>query len=86
MLCSSPMSAKISSKLPIKVPSRAGTGRPSHAIEIKTPAVFNVTVFPPVLEPVITKVENLSPHSASIGTALSFNNGCLAPTSLKKFF
>ena len=83
MLCSSPMSIKISSKVPIIVPSLAGRGRPSQAIMTKTPAVFNVTVFPPVFEPVMTRVEKSFPHEISIGTALSLKIGCLAPTRRK---
>ena len=86
MLCSSPMSSYIASNVPITVPSLAGNGSPSQAIAIMTPAVLRVTVFPPVFEPVITRVENFSPQETETGTALPFNIGCLASMRRKNFF
>ena len=62
MLCSSPISAKIESNVPIIVPSLAGTGSPSQARIIKTPAVLRVTVLPPVLDPVMTSELNSFPQ------------------------
>ena len=52
---------------------------PLHAIQVKSPMVFNVTVFPPVLGPVISNIEKLLPKSTVIGTTLFASiNGCLA--------
>ena len=44
--------------------------RPDWAITASRPTVFNATVFPPVLGPVITRVWNAWPIVRSIGTTV----------------
>ena len=59
--------------------SSHGIARPEHAIHVKSPTVFNVTVFPPVFGPVINKVEKSFPKDKVIGTTVSLEiKGCLA--------
>ena len=79
ILWSSPISAKILSNTKIEDCVEAGILRPLQAIAVKRPTVFNVTVFPPVFGPVITKVLNVVPNSSEIGTAFSWSkSGCFA--------
>ena len=52
--CSSPISTKILSKIGNCDPLSAGTGRPDSAMSESKPAVFKLTVFPPVFGPVIS--------------------------------
>ena len=79
ILCSSPISAKILSKILIVLPSETGISKPDCAIAHNKPTVFKVTVFPPVLGPVITSTLKVLPKLIFIGTTLSFGiNGCLA--------
>ncbi len=66
----SPISAKILSKTYIDEFSSAGILRPLQAIAHNKPTVFKVTVFPPVLGPVITKVEKSFPKLIEMGTTL----------------
>ena len=53
--------------------------KPLQAIQVNKPIVFNVTVFPPVLGPVISNVEKYVPILTLIGTTLFLSiKGCLA--------
>ena len=72
ILCSSPISASTLSKKPISVFSFTGIGIPDSAINVNSPATFKVTVFPPVLGPVINIIFSLLPSSKFIGTTSSF--------------
>ena len=75
----SPISANILSKTNIEDELSAGMPSPLQAIHVRRPTVFNVTVFPPVLGPVITNVLKSWPSDKEIGTAVFWsNNGCLA--------
>lgn len=71
MLCSSPMSARTSSKTESSLLSDAGIIRPHIAISEKRPIVLSVTVLPPVFGPVITSVSKLVPSSISVATTFS---------------
>ena len=66
MLCSSPMSAMISSNTGMVLPSAHGMCRPH--------CVIAETVLPPVFGPVMTSVSNSPPSATSIGTAVSFGS------------
>src|SRR2546422_751172 len=68
MLCSSPISAKTSSKTAISECSSAGMYRPAWAISVSRPTVLSATVLPPVLGPVITTMKNSCPRWKLIGT------------------
>ena len=48
--------------------SDAGTGRPDCAINVSNPTVFNVTVFPPVLGPLMSSVRIVWSSSRLIGS------------------
>ena len=72
MLCSSPMSAMISSNTGMVLPSAHGICRPHCVIAASRPMVLSVTVLPPVFGPVMTSVSNSPPSETSIGTAVSF--------------
>ena len=75
--CSSPISHSTSVKMPI-VTWLAGKKKPVWQSNIKSPTVLRLTVFPPVLGPVIMSVLKLSPIETSIGTHLSLGmSGCL---------
>ena len=79
MLCSSPISAKTLSKIKTDEPSFAGIWRPDKAIIVRRPAVFNVTVFPPVLGPVMIKLVYFSPIIILFFTAIFLSiRGCHA--------
>ena len=54
--------------------------------EESIPTVFKVTVLPPVLGPVITKILKSFPKFILMGTTKPFNKGCLAPRRLIKPF
>ena len=56
MLCSSPMSARTASNTGTQLPSATGRCRPQAAIAHMRPMVLRVTVLPPVLGPVMTRV------------------------------
>ena len=71
ILCSSPISAKILSKTYMFEFSLAGIFNPLHAIAVKSPTVFNVTVLPPAFGPVITRFEKSFPNLIDIGTTSS---------------
>ena len=73
-LCSSPMSASTLWKYPISVFSPAGIGIPDKAIKVKSPATFNVTVFPPVFGPVISIIFSPFPTEKLIGTTFYSQN------------
>jgi len=77
--CSSPISANTLLKTLVSELLSAGICKPDWAINTNKPTVFNATVLPPVLGPVITRIPNFSPSLTLIGTAFSFNRGCLAP-------
>ncbi len=80
MLCSSPISARISSKTEISLLSLAGIIKPHIAIMDKRPRVFIDTVLPPVLGPVITSVLKSFPREISTGTTFFESiRGFLAP-------
>ena len=83
MLCSSPISAKTPSKSGSWLSFEAGMGMPACAIRLSRPMVFSVTVLPPVLGPVMTRMEKSCPISRENGTAFSPSNGCLALTSFR---
>ena len=52
---------------------------PLQAIHVSNPTVFKLTVLPPVLGPVIRRVEYVLPKSIEIGTtAFGSIKGCLA--------
>ena len=57
MLCSSPISARMSSNTESAEPSPAGMASPAWAINASRPVVFNETVLPPVLGPVMTSTK-----------------------------
>ena len=79
ILWSSPISAKICSNTNTLDFSSAGIFNPLQAIQVSKPTVFKVTVFPPVLGPVINNVEKFLPSSMEIGTTLLLSiKGCLA--------
>ncbi len=59
ILCSSPISAKISWNTASLLPSRAGMWSPACPIRDKSPTVFKETVLPPVFGPVtISRVKS----------------------------
>ena len=74
MLCSSPISAMISSNTGMVLPSAHGMCRPHCVIAESKPMVLSVTVLPPVFGPVMTSVSNSPPSVTSIGTAVSFGS------------
>ena len=79
MLCSSPMSASTRSNTLTALPASAGICSPHWAMRVSRPRVFRLTVLPPVLGPVITRVSNFRPSSMSMGTALpASSRGCRA--------
>ena len=55
--CLSPMSTRTSSKTVILLPSLTGMRSPHITIRVRSPTVFRVTVFPPVLGPVMIRAE-----------------------------
>ena len=58
------------------LPSKVGMSNPDCAITIIKPSVFNVTVLPPVLGPVIITVSISSINSIVLATTVSlFNSG-----------
>ena len=84
MDCSSPMSASTRENTRTVESSFAGMCRPHWAIRVMSPRVFRVTVLPPVLGPVMTRVSNRSPSSRSLTTAFfGSSRGCLAPRRRK---
>ena len=84
--CSSPISAKIWSKTAALLPSAAGMNKPDWAISCKSPAVFRVMVFPPVLGPVIRIVSKSSPKLMSLATTFFGSiKGWRAARSLKEW-
>ena len=84
MDCSSPISASTREKTRMVESSLAGMCRPHWAMRVMRPRVFRVTVLPPVLGPVITRVSNRSPSSRSLATAFfTSSRGCLAPRRCK---
>ena len=90
ILCSSPMSAKTSSKMPSSERSEAGICRPDCPIRVSRPTVFKDTVLPPVFGPVTIRSWNFFPSMTSIGTTFFLSkSGCRAflicryPSSLK---
>ena len=68
ILCSSPMSANTSSKIPSSERSDAGICRPDCPISVSRPTVFKETVLPPVFGPVTISRRKSSPSRTSIGT------------------
>ena len=77
--CSSPMSAKMSSKMLSAEPALHGMCRPHCVINASRPAVFNVTVLPPVFGPVNTMMCVLGSGSMSMGTTVAgSSSGCRA--------
>jgi hypothetical protein len=79
MLCSSPMSASTRSKTLTALRSSAGMCRPHWAMRVSRPRVLRLTVLPPVLGPVMTRVSNFCPSSMVMGTALPVSSrGCRA--------
>ena len=70
MDCSSPMSARTAEHTLTVDPSAAGICRPHWAMRVSKPRVLRVTVLPPVLGPVITRVSNLPPRARSLRTAV----------------
>ena len=79
MDCSSPMSASTCSTTRTVQSAPAGMCRPHWAMRVSRPMVLRVTVLPPVLGPVMTRVSNRSPSSRSLGTAfLGSSRGCRA--------
>ena len=79
MDCSSPMSARTRSKTRTALPSEAGIWRPHWAMRVSKPMVFKVTVLPPVLGPVMTRVSKPSPRDRSLATAVFLSSrGCRA--------
>ena len=78
ILCSSPISANISSNTAISEWSSAGMLSPASAIRVRRPTVFSETVLPPVLGPVIIRRLKSVPRYISIGTTLCGSmRGCL---------
>ena len=71
MLCSSPMSARMPVNTLTALRSPAGMCSPHCAIRQSRPSVLRLTVLPPVLGPVMTRVSKLRPTSMSMGTALA---------------
>ena len=55
ILCSSPISANISSNTAMSECSSAGILSPACAISVRSPTVFKETVLPPVLGPVMIR-------------------------------
>ena len=55
ILCSSPISAYIFLNTAMSEWSRAGMNKPDCAISVRSPTVFNETVLPPVLGPVMIR-------------------------------
>ena len=68
ILCSSPISAKISWKMASSERSPAGMCRPDCPIRVSRPTVFKETVFPPVFGPVTISCRKSAPRRTSIGT------------------
>ena len=84
MDCSSPMSESTRRKTRTVLSDLAGMCSPHWAISVMRPRVLRVTVLPPVLGPVMTKVSNRSPSSRSLATAFFLSSrGCRAPRSLR---
>ena len=71
MDCSSPTSASTRSNTLTRLSSPTGMWRPHWAMRVSRPMVLRVTVLPPVLGPVITRVSKSSPSIRSLATALS---------------
>ena len=77
--CSSPISAKIPLKIGSVAPAFTGSCSPHADIRVSSPMVFNATVFPPVLGPVITTILVPGSRLKLIGTTHSgCSNGCRA--------
>ena len=68
------MSAKMLSNTHIELWADAGICIPDCAISVSSPTVFSVTVFPPVLGPVISSVVYSFPILMLIGTAVCGSN------------
>ena len=62
------------SKTDTQLPLSAGMCSPHWAMAASRPMVFSVTVLPPVLGPVMTRVSKSPPNSTSMGTALSLSS------------
>ncbi|CUP52507.1 Uncharacterised protein [Flavonifractor plautii] len=71
MDCSSPTSASTRRNTFTRLSSETGICRPHWAMRVSRPMVLMVTVLPPVLGPVITRVSKSSPSIRSLATALS---------------
>ena len=56
------------------LPSKVGINIPDCAIKIISPSVFNVTVLPPVLGPVMITVSISSANSIVLATTVSLSN------------
>ena len=85
MDCSSPMSAKTCSNTASSVPMSAGTCRPAWAMRVNRPTVLRVTVLPPVLGPVMTRVVKSRPIHRLVGTTFSRSmRGCRPRTMLMR--
>ena len=81
------MSAKTLSKTNTLLFSLAGIFKPDIAIRTINPVVFKVTVFPPVLGPVITSVLKFIPKFILIGTTTELSiKGCRAFIKLTSLF
>ena len=79
MLCSSPMSTSTRPNTDISLSSAAGIIIPHMAIRVRSPMVFSVTVLPPVLGPVMTRVSKSLPSLISVATTfLGSIRGCRA--------
>ena len=77
ILCSSPMSAKISLKTARLLPSKAGIWSPLCPINERRPTVLRETVLPPVFGPVTINRLKSFPRLISIGTTLWLSSkGC----------
>ena len=79
MLCSSPMSQYIPSYTDSSLSSAHGTKKPLAAITDVKPTSLRVTVLPPVLGPVISKMSKSLPSLTSIGTTLDGSMSACLP-------
>ena len=68
--CSSPMSLRTFAAIASSESGEAGMGMTDWVISVNSPIVFKVTVFPPVLGPVITVIRVWPPRESEIGTTL----------------
>ena len=83
MLCSSPISAKTSSKIESSERSFAGIWSPAWPIKVNSPTVFKETVFPPVFGPVTISKSKPSPKRMSIGTTLRLSSSGWRPLRIR---